>query len=68
MPIVSLVLLKFLYILATAPFLFILVGTLCVRKFSMVPGVYILLCPPGRKGTLFFPLAANHQKDLNPSL
>ena len=33
---------------------FILVGTLCVCEFAMIPGVYILLCPPGRKGTLFF--------------
>ena len=31
---------------------FILVGTLCVCEFAMIPGVYILLCPPGRKGTL----------------
>ena len=31
---------------------FILVATLCVCEFVMVPGVYILLCPPGRKGTL----------------
>ena len=31
--------------LATAPFLFILVGVLCVCEFAIVPGVYILLCP-----------------------
>ena len=30
----------------------ILVGTLCVCEFAMVPGVYILLCSPGRRGTL----------------
>ena len=49
---------------------FILVGTLCVCEFAMVPGVYILLCPPGRKGTLFFLHIQlhNHQNDLNPCL
>ena len=31
--------------LATAPFLFILVGVLSVCEFTMVPGVYILLWP-----------------------
>ena len=31
--------------LATAPFLFILVGVLSVCEFAMVPGVYILLWP-----------------------
>ena len=47
-----------------------LVATLCVCKFAMVPGVYILLCPPGRKSTLFFLHIQlhNHEKDLNPSL
>ena len=50
--------------LATAPF-FILVGTLCVCEFALVPGVYILLCLPERKGTLFFLNIQlhNHQKD-----
>ena len=32
-------------ILATATFLFILVGVLSVCEFAMVPVVYILLCP-----------------------
>ena len=56
---------KFLYTLMTAPFSFILVGTLCVCQFAMTSGVYILLCPPGRKGTLFFLQIQlhNHQKD-----
>ena len=67
---VSLVSLKFLYTLATAPFLFTLVGTLCVCEFAMVSGVNIFLCPPGRKGTFFLLHIQlhNHQKDLNPSL
>ena len=49
---------------------FILVATLCVCEFVMVPGVYILLCPPGRKDTLFFLQIQlpSHQKDLNPSM
>ena len=36
----------------------------------MVRGVYILLCPPGRKDTLFFLhiQLPSHQKDLNPSM
>ena len=68
--IVSLVPLKFLYTLATAPFLFISVGSLCVCEFAMVPVVFILLCPLGRKGTLFYLHIQlhNHEKDLNPSL
>ena len=41
--------------LATAPFLFILVGILSVCEFGMVPGVYILLFPPGRRGALLAP-------------
>ena len=41
--------------LATAPFLFILVGILSVCEFAMVPGVYILLFPPGRRGALLAP-------------
>ena len=59
-----------IYILWQKHHFFILVGTLCVCEFAMVPGVYILLCPPGRKGTLFFLHIElhNHQKDLNPSL
>ena len=59
-----------IYILWQQHHFFILVGTLCVCEFAMVPGVYILLCPPGRKGTLFFLHIQlhNHQKDLNPSL
>ena len=48
---VSLVPLKFL-LLTVAPFLFILVNDLC--KFAKVPGVYILLAPSGRRGTLPF--------------
>ena len=40
--------------LETAPFLFILLGTLCVCEFAFVPEVYILLRPPGRKGALLF--------------
>ena len=47
--IVSLVLLKLLYTLATAPYSFILVGIPCVCEFAMVPGVYILLCPQEEK-------------------
>ena len=30
--------------LATAPFLFILVGVISVFEFAIVPGAYILLC------------------------
>ena len=45
----SLVPLKFLYTLRTTPFLFILVGTLYVCEFAMVPGVHILLCPQEEK-------------------
>ena len=53
--IVSIIPRKFLYIyFDNSTILFILVGTICVFEFAMVPGVYILLCPPGRKGTLFF--------------
>ena len=50
--------------------IFILVGNLCVCEFVMVSGVYILLCPPGRKGALFFShiQLQSHHKDLNPSL
>ena len=60
----------YIYILWQQHHFFILVGTLCVCEFAMVPGVYILLCPPGRKVTLFFLHIQlhNHQKDLNPSL
>ena len=59
-----------IYILWQQHHFFILVGTLCVCEFAMVPGVYILLCPPGRKGTLFFLHIQlhNHQNDLNPCL
>ena len=45
----SLVPLKILYTLTTEPFLFILVGTLSVCEFALVPGVYILLCPQEEK-------------------
>ena len=31
--------------LTAAPFLFILIDALSVFQFSIVPGVYILLCP-----------------------
>ena len=41
--------------LVAAPFLFFLVGAQSVCEFAMVPGVYILLCPQGKKGILFFP-------------
>ena len=47
--IVCLVPLKLLYTLATAPYLFILVGIPCVYEFAMVPGVYILLFPQEEK-------------------
>ena len=69
--IVSIIPRKLLYIyFGNSTILFILVGTICVCEFAMVPGAYILLCPPGRKGTLFFLHIQlhNHQKDLNPSL
>ena len=54
----------------TAPFLFILLGALSIWEFAMVPGVYILLCPQGRKGTLFFLHIQLHdyQQHLNPCL
>ena len=37
----------------TAPFLFILVGALCVCGFAMVPGVYILLCPQEEEAQMY---------------
>ena len=59
-----------IYILWQQHHFLILVGTLCVCVFAMVPEVYILLFPPGSEGTLFFLhiQLRNHQKDLNPSL
>ena len=62
--------------LATAPFLFILIGALSVSEFAIVPGVHILLCiPPGRRGKTLLPQGTdehiqqhNHKKDLNPCL
>ena len=46
---------------------FILVGTLCVSEFAMVPEVYILLCPPGREDTLFFlPIQLQNHQNKNP--
>ena len=53
-----------IYILWQQHYFLILVGTLCVCEFAMVPGVFILLYPPGREGTLFFLdiQLHNHQK------
>ena len=55
----------YIYILKQQHHFLMLVGTLCVCEFAMVPGVYILLCPPGRKGKLFFLHIQlhSHQKD-----
>ena len=39
--------------LATAAFLFVLVDTLSVCEFAMVPGVYILLCSQEEMVTFF---------------
>ena len=41
-----------IYILWQQHHFFILVGTLCVCEFAMVPGVYILLCPQEVRYTL----------------
>ena len=38
-----------MYILWQQHYFFILVGTICVCEFAMVPGVYILLCPQEEK-------------------
>ena len=40
---------KTLIYFGNSTILFILVGTLCVCEFAMVPGVYILLCPQEEK-------------------
>ena len=59
-----------IFILVTAPFLFILFGALSVCKFAMVLGVYILLCPQKEKvhSSFLHIQLHNHQKDLNPCL
>ena len=52
--------------LVTASILFILVGTLSVWEFAMVPGVYILLCSQEEKLLFFLHIQLhNHQKDLS---
>ena len=60
--------------LTAAPFLFISVAALSICEFSMVPGVYVLLCPQEKRYTLL-PEGTdiqiqrhNHRKDLNPCL
>ena len=55
--------------MATAPFLFILVGTLCLWICYSARSVHFTVSP-GRKGTPFFlhTQLHNHQKDLNPRL
>ena len=58
-----------IYILWQQHHFFILVGTLCVCEFAMVPGVYILLCPQEEKVLFFLNIQLHsHQKDLNPYL
>ena len=41
-----------IFTLATAPFLFILVGVLHFYQFAMVPEVYVLLCARKKRYTL----------------